>query len=150
MNYTKRIYYKIINPPRTLYRFIFRPKTFGVKALIKSNGKYLMIRNSYGKMHWTFPGGGMKKNELAEEAAKRETFEEVGIKLEKLEYFGFKENNRHFKRDTVYFFKADVNDVTVKIDPNEVKEYNWFSRDNFPDQQSKIVNEMFELLKKDE
>lgn len=147
MNYAKRIYYKIITPPRTLYRFIFRPKTFGVKCLIERDGRYLMIRNSYGKGHWTFPGGSIKRGESSEVAAIRESHEEVGVEVKNLKYLGSCKNTRNYKRDTVYCFKTEVGDVEVKIDPNEVKEFSWFARDEIPPHQSKIVNEIFQIYK---
>lgn len=54
----KRIFNKIANPILKIYWFIFRPKTYGVKVILRCGGKFLLIRNSYGKKHWTFPGGG--------------------------------------------------------------------------------------------
>src|SRR5947208_16401491 len=48
---------------RVVYWFVFRPNTQGVKCLIEHDGRWLMIRNSYGKGHWTFPGGAIGRHE---------------------------------------------------------------------------------------
>ena len=59
-------------------------------ALIKNNGKYLVIKrteikrgklNSY-PLYWDIPGGMVEDNELPRDAAIRETKEEVGLDVE--------------------------------------------------------------------
>jgi len=146
MNYAKRIYYKIITPFRTVYRYFFRPITFGVKCLIEKDGKYLLVKINYGKKFWTLPGGGLKRGELPEDGARREVFEEVGIRLGNIDYIGFRKNNRNYLRDTVYFFKAETGEMEIKIDPNEVQEFGWFKKEDFPDLISPVTNEFFEEL----
>lgn len=79
----KSFFYKIINPFRTVYWFVFRPKTTGVKCLIEYDEKFLMIRNSYGHKQWTFLGGGVNRNELLKKAAQREAKEEVDIDIKR-------------------------------------------------------------------
>ena len=59
-----------------------------VICLIECNNKILLARNTYGNREWIFPGGGIKRGESKEIAAHRETFEEVGINLDSLVYFG--------------------------------------------------------------
>ncbi|MEK7195749.1 MAG: NUDIX domain-containing protein, partial [Patescibacteria group bacterium] len=75
----KRILYKIVHPLMRFYWFLVHPKTSGVKCLIEHDGKFLVIRNTYGEMHWTLPGGGIKKGESPEQAVLREVKEEVRI-----------------------------------------------------------------------
>ncbi|MCR4275572.1 MAG: NUDIX domain-containing protein [Candidatus Wolfebacteria bacterium] len=123
---TIKIYYKVLKPVKKLYRFIFRPKTKGVKCVIECNGEILLIKNTYGHKSWTFPGGGVKKNETPEEALKRETKEEVGIKLNNIDFIGSFMANSQFKRDTVYCFTASVPNKHFKIDPIEISEARWF------------------------
>ena len=76
-----RLFYKIINPFRKLYWFIFRPKIRGVKCVIEYNDSILLVRISYAHKGWTLPGGGVKRRETFEEAARREAKEETGIIL---------------------------------------------------------------------
>ncbi len=144
----KRLFYKFILPIRKIYWFIFSPKTYGVKALIEHNGKFLMIRNSYGRKHWTFPGGSKKKNETPEAGAKRETREEVGILLENLVSLGAYFSRRQHKRDTVYCFYCKVDNDLFQIDNNEIEEAGWFTLKEIPEFHSAAVEDVIALYEK--
>jgi 8-oxo-dGTP diphosphatase len=50
-------------------------------AIIIDDGKVLMVRRriSEGKLSWQFPAGQVEPEETSEEAAVRETLEEVGL-----------------------------------------------------------------------
>jgi ADP-ribose pyrophosphatase YjhB (NUDIX family) len=144
----KKIFYKFILPIKKIYWFIFRPKTYGVKALIEYNGKFLMIRNSYGHKHWTFPGGGKKKDETPEAGAKREALEEVGILLESLISLGAYFSRRQHKRDTVYCFYSKVDNDFFQIDNKEIEETNWFTLEEIPKSHSAAVEDVFALYEK--
>lgn len=124
------------------------PKTFGVKALIEHDGKLLMIRNTYGTRHWTLPGGGIKKHETPENAARRETKEEVGIDLGQLLYLGKYFSTRHYTQDTVYCFYAKAVNVNFKIDEGEIAEAKWFSISEMPQFKSAAVEEALHLYGK--
>lgn len=66
-------------------------KTIRIAAviLVNSGGKLLIMKRSSDKeVHanlWNLPSGSVKKYESLETAGARETFEETGIKIEKLE-----------------------------------------------------------------
>ena len=137
----------MINPFRTAYWFIFRPKTMGVKCLIENNEKFLMIRNSYGHRQWTFPGGGVDRNELPENAAQRETREEVGIEVTNLVPLGEYFSTRQYKKDTVYCFYAKVHSSYFKIDNDEVSEATWFSEADIPGRRSSAVDKVLNLYR---
>jgi 8-oxo-dGTP pyrophosphatase MutT (NUDIX family) len=143
----KRSYYKIIRPFRKAYWFLVRPETHGAKILIEHNGNFLFIRNSYGKKLWTFPGGGKDKNESPQEAAHRETLEEVGIVLSESTYLGEYTSRRQHKRDTVYCFHGVVSNSNYHIDPQEIEEAKWFPLSNIPEPTSFAVSEVLELYK---
>lgn len=122
------------------YWFAFRPRTYGVKCLIEHDGRWLFIRNSYGVKHWTFPGGGIRRGELPEEAAKREVAEEVGIELDEVEPIGVYRSTKQFKRDTVYCFRALVDSPAHQIDGREVMESCWFPKTDVPRFRSRAVD----------
>lgn len=129
----RRIAYKIfIRPFKLAYRFIFRPKTRGVKCVIAFNNQILLIKNSYGYSSWTFPGGGVKKGEVIEEAIKREVKEEVGIRLNSVEHIGKFHTNISFKEDTVFCFASQVDSDFFEIDNIEIAEAKWFPVSEMP------------------
>jgi 8-oxo-dGTP diphosphatase len=58
-------------------------KLMGAAAIIlDSEGHILLVKHSYGKCNWDLPGGKSEVNESAEETARREIREEIGIDVE--------------------------------------------------------------------
>ncbi len=107
-----------------------------------------MIRNSYGRKHWTFPGGGKKKNETPEAGAKREAKEEVGIFLENLVYLGDYFSRRQHKRDTVYCFYGKIDNDLFQIDNGEIEEGHWFALKEIPEFYYAAVEDVLMLYKR--
>ena len=104
--------------------FITRPKTYGAQVIVRCDDKILLVKTTYGYAY-SLPGGGIKKNEAPDEAAKRETFEEVGIVLDKLlplpSFITYKE----YKEDTVYPFYSTVTSLDFKLDALEIDLAEW-------------------------
>ena len=117
--------------------------------------KILLVKHKKNKK-WTQPGGHMEPNEIPEEAALRETYEETGLRIRLLgERFpreedfirplGIQKNRRttsdgemHMHIDIIYAaVPNDENDVT--LNKKESDDIGWFSReeleyiDCFPD-----------------
>ena len=70
------IAYRIIK----LYWAIRKPKTDGALIAVWYQGKILLVRNSYHG-YYSLPGGYLRRNESAVNAAIRELSEETGIKV---------------------------------------------------------------------
>mgnify|MGYP000916820515 CR=1 FL=1 len=140
--------YKIILQLRKIYWFICRPKTQGVKVVIECKDEILMIKNTYGKNVWTFPGGGIEKDEDPITAAKREVKEEVGIIISDLRDVGKLSNEREYKRDTIYCFQALVDTKLVSTNLNEIKEAFWFNKNHLPSDMSSISMQIYENYEK--
>ncbi len=71
-----------------IYWFVFRPKSVGVKCVVRNAEKVALIKTSYGKKLWTLPGGDVKRGESLEEAIIREVREEMGIEIINLKKHG--------------------------------------------------------------
>ncbi|MGH2760799.1 MAG: NUDIX domain-containing protein [Actinomycetota bacterium] len=127
-----RTLYQLANRVRKVYWFLFRPRTRGVKCVIEHDGRWLLIRNTYGPDHWTFPGGAIGRNEEPTDAARREAFEEVGIRLGALTYIGSYKTNRDHKRDTVYCYTSGTSTAHHQIDGVEIREARWFPPTSIP------------------
>ncbi len=121
-----------------------RPHTLGVKCLIEHEGKFLCIRNSYYP-YWTLPGGGVGKNELPKQTARRETLEEVGIDAADWKEIGEYQSRREHKKDVVHCFYVEVESPEFQIDNDEVIEARWFSEDEIPENRSFAVEEVLAL-----
>jgi mutator protein MutT len=127
---------------------VFRPKTSGVKCVIEHDGRWLMIRNSYGPGHWTFPGGAIDRGETPEQAVRREVREEVAISLDGVEPIGSYFSKKQYKRDTVYCFRADVSSSVHEIDDREVVESAWVPAEALPEFRGPAVDRIVRMLDK--
>lgn len=50
--------------------------------LVVAEGKILVVKNILSRGQWHLPGGGIRKNETPQQAAKRELQEEVNLSIE--------------------------------------------------------------------
>jgi len=138
--------FKIVGRLRRVYWFVFRPRTSGVKCVVVHDGRWLMIRNSYGSHRWTFPGGGIDKGEAAADAAIREVSEEVGISLADVVPIGEYFTDREYKRDTVYCFTSRATSSAFETDPAEIAEARWIAPDELPDFRTPSVDRVVAML----
>lgn len=127
-----RVLYRVLSVVRVLYWFVFRPQTTGVKCVVECDGEWLMIRNSYGKGHWTLPGGAVGRREAPADAARREVAEEVGVSLASVRPIGSYFSDKQYKRDTVHCFHALVDTRDHEIDGREIAEAAWMPPDAIP------------------
>ncbi len=90
-----------------LYRLILfftRPLTLGVRVILLRNSSVLLVRQTYMD-GWFLPGGGLKKHETFEQAARREAHEEVGAEIRQLSLLGAYSNFSEWKSDhNIVFF----------------------------------------------
>ena len=119
-----------------------KEKSAGAIILRKEHGEtyYLLLR--YRSGHWEFPRGHIEEGETEEMAARREVFEETGIKDLKI-IPGFKEYTKFlFKKKynlkpeekkkapwvfkLVYFFLAETTTKEVKLDEENIG-FAWLS-----------------------
>jgi ADP-ribose pyrophosphatase YjhB (NUDIX family) len=139
--------WSIVNPVRKMYWYIFRPKTRGVKCIIKHQDKILFVKLSYGHKNWTLPGGGVGKNETWEQAVRREVLEEVGISVGELKEIGEFINNKEYKVDMVKCFLAEVPDEVYKIDNIEISEARWCPLNEIPESHKPRLIEILSYIK---
>src|SRR2546430_17534647 len=50
-------------------------------VILDDHGRILLVKHAYGELNWELPGGGGEARESAEETARREAREEVGVEL---------------------------------------------------------------------
>ena len=142
------VLYRQLHRLRRVYWFLFRPKTMGVKCVVMHDGRWLMIRNSYGRGEWTFPGGAVDRGESPEEAVVREVCEEVGIALASVTPIGDYFSDREYKRDTVYCFTASVHAADVQLDPGEIADAAWVHPAALPDFRAPSVDRIVAMIER--
>lgn len=118
-----------------LYR-ILRLQTHGVRVILRDSGKILLIKHPYDDF-WVFPGGGIKRGEDPERAARREIMEETEYKIGgDIQKLGTYTNTTGGKNDIVHVFMSKEFTLHNKkhraIDKLEVQKSEWFGIDNTP------------------
>lgn len=111
------------------YWKIFKPQTFGVRALLKNSqnpDQVLLIRHTYGnRTLWNIPGGGYNpQRESAEMAILREVQEEIGVIPSEMSQVGEYKTNAEGKEDTIKLFVGVINEVKFELS-DEIAESVW-------------------------
>ena len=76
-----RIIFTILFRCAAIFFTITKKRVCGSLVAVWSSDKILLVKKSYRK-NWSLPGGMRKKGESWEQAAVRELFEEVGIRID--------------------------------------------------------------------
>lgn len=134
-------------------------KSYGVIPIFKDKAGFyiLLVKNTKGS-HWGLPKGTPEKDEKPIDTAKRELFEETGIKNIELkseptleEKYDFEQNGTTYSKTNIYYL-GFVNEMTGDNQLDEIDEVKWVKIDeaqNTLTHQSAIdvVKKLAELLK---
>lgn len=145
MNAVKKLFLRFAYPLLLVYWFVLRPETTGVRCLITNGQRVLLIQHSYGPRSWSVPGGGVKSQESFLDAAKRETFEEVGITVSNMENLGQVFYDKERKKDTIWIFHTEVISTDFTIDNVEIINAQWFPFDELPLDSSPLLKQFLSL-----
>lgn len=119
-----------------------------VTILLDSTGKVLLSQRKvtegtkFQGGAWVFPGGGLDIGETIVEGAKRELLEECGVDIELKNFVPMSFYEGNIKNDKrcdktgkikgftcsiawIAFSDKQFNKITVKIQPEEVQDYEW-------------------------
>jgi 8-oxo-dGTP pyrophosphatase MutT (NUDIX family) len=98
-------------------------------VILDDAGRVLLVKHSYGERNWQIPGGGGESGESAEETARREAREEVGIDLDIDRLVGV---YWELPDDHHFVFRARALGEPQVTDLDEITELGWFSPDALP------------------
>jgi ADP-ribose pyrophosphatase YjhB (NUDIX family) len=143
------VYKLLLYPLLRLYLLVFRPDVLGVRCLVEHEGRVLLIRNPYGPMKWDLPGGGVRRGERPEEAARREVREEVGLSLTSLRPLGRYTGTELYGKDTVVSYFARAESADLKPRRAEVYEEGWFEWGRLPEPLSRDAAKVIGLYRGD-
>ena len=109
------------------------------EMVVKNGNKILMGKRGkvFGEGSWAFPGGHLEKGEAAEDCARRELKEEVGINPVKMELLGIINDipnisgqMRQYLR-FIFLIEGYTGEV-VNNEPDKCDGWEWFDLDNLP------------------
>jgi 8-oxo-dGTP pyrophosphatase MutT (NUDIX family) len=118
-----------------------KSRCYGGIIKCSSTGKFLLVKGFTGK--WSFPKGHKEKNESAIECAKREIYEETGIKFDDIT------NKKTTYVSLYHYFNIEVDEeISVSpIDTKEILDIKWFlPEETIPIEKNKDVNVYFSKL----
>ncbi len=131
----KIIAINLLSTIASVYWRIFKPRTVGAAVLIKNGSKILLIQNTYRKK-WYIPGGGNSRKEKLIDTAIRETYEEIGVTLDKddLRLLGIYQNNTEGKENISVVFLAEKNISlkALKLSETEISTAGYFDLNDLP------------------
>src|SRR3954447_6611581 len=94
-----------------------RPRSDGVRCVLRAGDAFVLVRHSYGDTRWMLPGGRVRRGETAQETAAREMADELGLaatRWRELGYLrprsGYRRTSRAdaFRRHGTYYLAAEV------------------------------------------
>ena len=97
----------------------------------------LLVRHTYGQLNWELPGGAAEARESAEETARREAREEVGVDIVIERFVGvyWEPAWRDGQGAHHFVFRARLSDgaaAPAVRDRSEISECAWFATDALP------------------
>jgi ADP-ribose pyrophosphatase YjhB (NUDIX family) len=121
---------------------LIRPLTLGVRVMVIEEGRLLLVKPVYMD-YWTLPGGGVKRGETLEQTARREVWEETGVRLGSLTLLGLYDNFSEGKRDYVALFQAEFLS-RENVSSWEVERAEFFHMEDLPTNLSPAVRQRLE------
>ncbi len=121
-----RFFYRLYR----VFLFFARPLTLGVRVILLRGSSVLLVRQTYMD-GWFLPGGGLKKRETFEQAARREAFEEVGAQIKRMGLVGAYSNFSEWKSDHNIVFSSRQFTLNGRHD-NEIAEMRFFPLQELP------------------
>ena len=102
-----------------------------VLALIIKNNQILLARNAlFPEGLYSSLAGFIEVSETAEETVKREVYEEVGLKVKNIKYFG--SQSWPFPSQLMLAYTCEYESGEIQVDGHEIVDAKWFDIDNLP------------------
>lgn len=102
-----------------------------VDRLIDGVPHLLLARNGRWRRGWySVLAGFVEPGETLEQCVHREVFEEVGIRLQNVRYFG--SQPWPFPNSLMVAFTAEYASGSIVLEEEELEDANWFTADNLP------------------
>lgn len=109
----------------------FPPVSPVVLVLITRNDQILLARSAHFREGiYSVLAGFIEPGESAEQAAARETLEEVGIAIKNIRYFS--SQPWPFPNNLMLGFTAEYDSGEIQMDPKEIEDAKWYSIDQLP------------------
>jgi ADP-ribose pyrophosphatase YjhB (NUDIX family) len=134
-----RLGYMVLRP----WWFVTRPRTAGIKAVVRCGDDVLLVRHSYARRdRWDLPGGFLHPGEDPERALRRELAEELGVRPVAARLIAHTPSRYDHKREWLFTFAVDVGGRAFAASEAEIAEARWFARDALPAKATRLARQM--------
>jgi len=126
-----------------------RPRSAGVRCVLRRGDALVLVRHSYGDPRWMLPGGRVRRGEDPIATARREMRQELGVDGRRWEVVGCLEARRRyrrrsrgqsFRRLSTFYVAAEVPAAALDPRPGELAAAAWFPADALPEDRSDSVD----------
>src|SRR6516164_3935996 len=122
LDFAWRTAFRLGFPLARIWWRLTRSRHTGVVVAVYVATALLLVRSSY-RTGWHLPGGGVRRGETPEEAARRELAEEIGLTAAALHPAGSTCGSWDGRRDRIYFFELRLVEMPkLQLDNREVIE----------------------------
>ncbi len=113
-------------------KLYFYPKISPCVIVLVKKGDYCLLAKGTQRVNnfYSTLAGFMEPGETPEQAVKREVWEESGIKVKNIRYFG--SQSWPFPSQLMLGFIAEYRDGDIDINPEELEDAQWFHFDDLP------------------
>lgn len=122
--------YQVLRP----WWFVTRPRTRGMKAVVRCGEEVLLVRHTYARRgQWDLPGGFVRAGEEAETTVRRELREELGVESGTVTPIALAPTRFDHKREVIHVFAVDVAPgIGVTPSEAEIEAVCWAPYDALP------------------
>jgi ADP-ribose pyrophosphatase YjhB (NUDIX family) len=127
-----RLAYQAAHGCLRVVRHVAAADTRGVRCVLRSGDRVLLVRHTYGDRNWALPGGRVRRGETPSDAARREISQELGLAIAHWHELGtFGSHGARRKSSTVYL-RAEVGEAHLEPKRSELSEVAWVPVNDLP------------------
>ena len=119
------------------------PKKDRTRVIVQNNnGQVLVIKNYFSRQQWALPGGGIKRGESFEQAARREVLEELGVEIGHLRYVGRVKTYEAYRPFMVRVYSGVIEKEAEPRCNFEIMDWRWMRSEDLPKEYRNLVKKV--------